>query len=301
MMSSRLMSSALTSLTRRMGGVSLYTVKKPTTTMMSSSYSTLGGSLTIPSSTTTTVLPVLGSLNAMDGPFWQVSRSVTRKKRLERRRKRKEAARKEAKMLEGQTLEETEEVAAPQHEAWVDFQKSISVKGFQTGQITKARVRKKGEIGLKLKDHKRREKLEMRMAAKRPELADVRGGEFPTKRYSDEETERLLELAYAAIPPRAGKRGTRNLRRQSRRWFLVRKIHRKYKQQKIAAHFRLMEERSKRMQEIKAVKAEAPDTRARDRAYQRQVLQRWMKDLKSHQGGFEQVIQAEATVIEDKS
>ena len=74
--------------------------------------------------------------------------------------------------MEGVQEEDTE-VAAPQHEAWVQFQKSISVQGFQTGQITKARVQQKGEIGLKLRDHKRREKLEMRMASKRPALADV--------------------------------------------------------------------------------------------------------------------------------
>ena len=68
---------------------------------------------------------------------------------------------------------EPEEVAAPQHEEWVDFQKSISVSGFQTGQTTKARVQQKGEIGQKLRDLKRREKIEMRLAAKRPDAVDV--------------------------------------------------------------------------------------------------------------------------------
>jgi len=68
---------------------------------------------------------------------------------------------------------EITEAAAPQHSAWVDFQKSISVTGFQTGQTTKVRVLQKGESGQKLRDLKRKEKLEMRMASKRPELADV--------------------------------------------------------------------------------------------------------------------------------
>jgi len=37
---------------------------------------------------------------------------------------------------------------------------------------------------------------------------------FPAIRYSPEETEELLQQAYAALPVRDGKRGTRNLRRQ---------------------------------------------------------------------------------------
>lgn len=41
-----------------------------------------------------------------------------------------------------------------------------------------------------------------------PNYTQLKGGEFPALRYSDEETERLLTEAYAAIPPRAGKRGT---------------------------------------------------------------------------------------------
>ena len=64
-------------------------------------------------------------------------------------------------------------MAAPQHEEWVDFQKSIAVSGFQTGQTTKARVQRKGETGQKLRDLKRREKVEMRLEAKRPDAVDV--------------------------------------------------------------------------------------------------------------------------------
>ena len=53
------------------------------------------------------------------------------------------------------------------------------------------------------------------------------------------------------------------------------------------------------MKEIKAIKAEAPDIRARDRAYQRQVLQRWVQDLRRYNGEEieREVIQAEATAI----
>jgi hypothetical protein len=113
---------------------------------------------------------------------------------------------------------------------------------------------------------------------------------FPTKRYSDEETERLLKMAFAALPERTGKRGTRNLKRQENRWFLVRKIHAKKKRQMYQAHLRRMEERSKRMREIREGKMAAPDTRTRDREYQRQVLQRWVQ---IHGGEEQKTIQAE--------
>ena len=182
----------------------------------------------------------------------------------------------------------------------MDFQKSISVGGFQTGQTTKVRVLQKGESGQKLRDLKRREKMEMRMATKRPEMTDVRGGEYPVGRYSDEETERLLAMAYAAIPERAGRRGTRNLKRQKNRWFLVRKIRAKAKRQKTAAHFRAMDKRSVQAKELKAVRAEAPGVRVRDRNYQRELLQRWVENLQQHDDDYSEreLIQAEATVIE---
>jgi len=187
-----------------------------------------------------------------------------------------------------------EEKAAPQHAAWVDFQKSISVGDFQTGQTTKVRVQQKGESGQKLRDLKRREKMEMRMATKRPEISDVRGGEYPVGRYSDEETERLLAMAYAAIPDRPGKRGTRNLKRQKNRWFLVRKIRAKAKHQKTMAHVRRMDKRSVRIKETFAVKAAAPSARVADRNYQREILQRWVQNLKN---GDDDVIQADESSV----
>jgi hypothetical protein len=120
---------------------------------------------------------------------------------------------------------------------------------------------------------------------------------FPTKRYSDEETERLLKMAFAALPKRTGKRGTRNLQRQENRWFLVRKIHAKKKKQMYEAHLRRMQDRSKRMREIREGKAAAPDIRARDRQYQRQVLRRWVK---IHSGDFQQQQTIQAEVMESR-
>lgn len=154
-----------------------------------------------------------------------------------------------------------------------------------------------------MRDLKRREKLEMRMAAKRPEITDVRGGEYPVGRYSDDETERLLAMAYGAIPERAGKRGTRNLKRQKNRWFLVRKIRSKAKHQRRQAHFRAMDKRSVQAKELKAVRAAAPGVRATDRNYQRDLLQRWVTNLEQNDDDFseQELIQAEATVIEQEA
>lgn len=98
--------------------------------------------------------------------------------------------------------------------------------------------------------------------------------------YTDEETQRLLEMAYAAIPPRAGKRGTRNLKRQRARWRSVRKIHKKRKKQVIAAHYRKMEKRSQRLKDVRMVKEEAVHTRELERSYQKAILKRWVQNLK---------------------
>ena len=140
----------------------------------------------------------------------------------------------------------------------------------------------------------------MRMASKRPEIKDTRGGEYPTERYSEEETERLLAMAYAAIPPRAGRRGTRNLQRQKRRQFQIQKGRDKAKQQRIQAHFRKMEKRSLEHKKMRAFYlTEAPAQRAKDRKYQLKVLQRWVKNLEENDDDImkQEIIQAEATVI----
>ena len=168
--------------------------------------------------------------------------------------------------------------------AWAEFQQSIAVDGFETGQTTTAaggdgatktrtrggkRVRKKSKEQIRLE-----EQLE-----ERKRMTAVGGGEFPPLQYSPAETERLLAQAYAAIPPRAGKRGTRNLKRQQRRWWLVRQIRKKYKQQKIAAHERRMMERSRKVKSVKAVLAAAPTVQAKDKEYQAEVYARWVATM----------------------
>lgn len=106
--------------------------------------------------------------------------------------------------------------------------------------------------------------------------ADV---QFPALRYSPEETERLLQLAYDTIPKRTGKRGTKNLKRQARRWKLVRNIRAKAKWQRRLAHERRMVKRSWVRATTKAVKEAAPSICQKDLAYQQQVLTRWANTM----------------------
>ena len=111
--------------------------------------------------------------------------------------------------------------------------------------------------------------------AERKRMTDIGGGEFPPLRYSDEETERLLKQAYAAIPKRDGKRGTRNKKRQERRWWLARQITKKYKKNMRLYHERKLVAEKRRREAVKTVLAESLEVRDKDREYQLQVLQRW--------------------------
>ena len=105
----------------------------------------------------------------------------------------------------------------------------------------------------------------------------LKGGEFPALRYSDEETERLLAQAYAAIPPRAGKRGTLNLKRQKRRWMTKRQYDAKKKQERISEHERRMAKRHAISVAMHKVREDAVGVREREKEYQEKVLQLWAK------------------------
>ena len=154
------------------------------------------------------------------------------------------------------------------------FQQSISVDGFQTGQVTTAQVLKKSRGGKQARRRKERE-----MARLQQNYDQATDEKFPAIRYSQEETERLLEQAYGALPARAGKRGTRNQKRQDRRWKLVRDIRAKYKANIIAAHERRMEKRQWKRQQVIAAKEQAPISREQDLNYQGQVLTRWAETM----------------------
>ena len=169
-----------------------------------------------------------------------------------------------------------------QHEEWVKFQQSISVDGFETGQIKT--LTKSGMSGRKDRGGKvLRRRREREMAKKAEEEAAAGGAaggggpgsQFPALRYSDEETERLLAEAYANLPERAGKRGTRHLKRERQRWFRARLNARKKKEERIAEHSRRMEKRSRVVKEVLAVKDEAEDVRDAERQYQEEVMRAW--------------------------
>jgi len=144
-----------------------------------------------------------------------------------------------------------------QHKEWLAFQNSISVEGFEA--TTAANLKNAAA------DEEERQRL-----------TQAGGGLYPPLRYSPEDTERLLAEAYAAIPERAGPRGNRRQKRQRTRWHLVRKIHKKQKKHLVRAHFRKMEERSRRIREVKEVLEEAPSIRQRDREYQAMILKRYL-------------------------
>jgi hypothetical protein len=164
---------------------------------------------------------------------------------------------------------------ASQHEEWVAFQRTISVQGFETGQQTEVASRaKRGGRLVRRKQQKLRERDEDDPYDPR-RFTDLAGGEFPPHRYSEEETERLLAQAYANLPERAGKRGTRNLKRQGRRWFLVRKVRKLYKHHMANFQDRKMAKRSEKVRLVKQVLEGAPDKRQSDRQYQAQVFARW--------------------------
>jgi hypothetical protein len=175
--------------------------------------------------------------------------------------------------------------APSQHEEWVAFQRTISVQGFETGQQTQVASRsKRGGRLVRRKQQKLRERDEDDPYDAR-RFTDLAGGEFPPHRYSQEETERLLAQAYANLPERAGKRGTRNLKRQGRRWFLVRKVRNLYKHHMANFQTRKMAKRSEKVRLVKQVLEEAPDKRQSDRQYQAQVFASWSSRMEQRRVG----------------
>jgi|UPI000581A661 hypothetical protein len=170
------------------------------------------------------------------------------------------------------------EAATLQHQTWVNFQKSISVEGFETGQTVVVKSTKKTRGGQAARRRSKMSSFEAKLQ-ERKRFTDVGGGRLPPMRYSEEETERLLTEAYANLPERAGKRGTRNLKRQANRWHLVRKIRKKYKHNLANFQIRKMEKRSDTIKQVKKVLADSPAIQQRDREYQLKILQRWAANM----------------------
>jgi hypothetical protein len=113
-------------------------------------------------------------------------------------------------------------------------------------------------------------------ASSQERLLEAGQGQFPPLRFSDEETERLLAEAYANIPKRAGKRGTRALKRQKVRFHFLRKADKIKKKEKIQHHFAVMEKRSKKVKDIQKMKEISNVNRNADAEYQMKVLEEYV-------------------------
>lgn len=166
-----------------------------------------------------------------------------------------------------------------QHDTWTEFQRSIAVSGVDTGQVLKERqLGKKNRGGNIARKRKEREaELEAQLKGVDISQTQLKGGEFPALRYSDEETERLLAEAYAAIPPRAGKRGTLHIKREKHRWWIKRQYDYKKKLERIGTHDRRMAKRMLTKAQMKEERREAVEVREQEKEYHDMVLQRWAK------------------------
>jgi len=100
------------------------------------------------------------------------------------------------------------------------------------------------------------------------------GGEYPSLRYSDTDTTRLLTEAYEGIPKRAGKRGSRNLKRQKWRWWRIRKYAALKKSERIVEHTNRMIKRSLVAKQCKEVRTVAAQVRLEEETYRQGVLKK---------------------------
>ena len=85
----------------------------------------------------------------------------------------------------------------------------------------------------------------------------------------------MLAEAYAAIPPRDGKRGTNNLRREKRRMHIKRQYAAKKKQEKYEHHLARMKKRHEISVQVYETRKDAPEVCRKDREYQERVLEMW--------------------------
>lgn len=156
------------------------------------------------------------------------------------------------------------------------FQQSISIDGFETGQTTTVQT----SLGKKRRGGKKvRKRLENKneLTAKAKDY-EIGGGQYPALQYSEEETERLLAEAYAGLPKKAGKRGTKHLQRESNRWHVIRKAAKvRKKNYGIRQHTRRMLKRSKVVRDVKQMKVDAVGIREHEAAYQQIVADEWTR------------------------
>jgi len=188
-----------------------------------------------------------------------------------------------------------------ENKEWLRFQQSIQVKGFDTGQPIPFGVSKSSGDGVdgessesqELEDlfaqgkplsirggkqkRKARAKLLAQSQGSSSRSAGTERGLYPAERFSEEETQRLLEEAYAGIPPRAGPRRSRAKKRMRQRFWRMRRYHAKKKRERIRAHFRRQEKQKQMIQAIRDVRAEAPEIVEETQKYQQHVLDHYAK------------------------
>ena len=171
-----------------------------------------------------------------------------------------------------------EDAVASHHRQWVDFQKSIMVDGFETGQMTEVvsgHTRNRHFRALRTVQRRIRARIQLR----KERMGTTKTGDIPALEYSPEETERLLAEARSHFPVRTGTRGSRHRRRHLRRAWLTRKIKKKEKRWRIRAHFRRMRQRSERMANVMAIVREAPSKVRANKDYQLELFRRWRQNM----------------------
>lgn len=119
---------------------------------------------------------------------------------------------------------------------WKKFQQTIMYDPTTSPDFETLSKKSKNRGGKMLR--KKKEKQEEMMKKQEDRMFDVGTGQFPPLRYSDEETQRLLQEAYAALPQKGISKKTRQKKRQKNRWKLVRRQDRQKKLERIAAHYK---------------------------------------------------------------
>jgi hypothetical protein len=162
-------------------------------------------------------------------------------------------------------------VGSSANDSWMKWQQSL-INSSDEGPKKKTR----GGKTLRKRAAKDLASSAVSEASSQERLLDAGQGQFPPLRFSDEETERLLAEAYANIPKRAGKRGTRALKRQKVRFHFLRKADKIKKKEKIQHHFAVMEKRSQKVKDIQKMKEISEVDRAADAEYQMKVLEEFV-------------------------
>mmetsp|Transcript_24445 Transcript_24445/g.30075 ORF Transcript_24445/g.30075 Transcript_24445/m.30075 type:complete len:253 (-) Transcript_24445:131-889(-) len=155
---------------------------------------------------------------------------------------------------------------------WHKFQQTLKFDASTFDALPSSKLKKRGG---KLLRKKKEQQLKLLNLNSNDRLLEAGSGQYPPLRYSDDETQKLLEEAYAAIPPRMGGTKTRQLKRQTNRYRSIRKARALKKEEKINHHFATMEKRSKISKEVQAVKVSAESVRNEELEYQKAVLNKW--------------------------